>query len=79
MTGGDWIRPPVQGEKHVKCTDFTLAVTTGTGSSDICRRTTNPFAKNAKIGAEMTSSADWNGTASDLVVVVWVLLKVTGI
>ena len=79
MTGGDWIRPLVQGEKHAKCTYSTLAVTTGMGSSNIYRRTATPFAKNAKIGAEMTSSADWNGTASDLVVVVWVLLKVTGI
>ena len=68
--------PTIDG---TECTDPTLTVTTGTGSSDICRRTTNPFAKDAKIGAEMTSSADWNGTASDLVVVVWVLLKVTGI
>ena len=63
----------------VECADPTLTVTTGTGSSDTCRRATNAFAKNAKIGAEMTSSANWNGTTSDLVVIVWVLLKVAGI
>ena len=59
--------------------DPTLSVTTGTSGSDTCNRGTVTFAKNASIGAEITTSAGWDGTSSDLLVVVWVILAITGI
>ncbi len=60
------------------CTDPSAAVTTAVAESDTCRRGTNPFAAEAVIGAQLTT-ASWNGTTSDLVVIVWVLLKISGI
>lgn len=60
------------------CTDPSAAITTEVVQSDTCRRGTNPFAAEAAIGANITT-ASWNGTTSDLVVIVWVLLKVSGI
>ena len=58
--------------------DPILAITTLAYGSDTCRRGTAPFAKNAVIGAKITT-ASWNGTSSDLVVTVWVLLTIEGI
>jgi hypothetical protein len=58
--------------------DPALAITTETATSDTCRRSTNPFAANAVIGAKITTSG-WNGTSSDLNVVVWVLQRISGI
>ena len=51
----------------------TLAV-----GSALCKRGTNTFAKNAEIGCKLTTSSGWNGTSQDLVVIVWVLLKIVG-
>jgi hypothetical protein len=62
----------------VACTDPSAAITTLLVASDTCPRGTNPFAKNAVIGANLTT-ASWNGTTADLVVIVWVLLKIAGI
>ncbi len=56
-----------------------VTMTTLTYGSDSAKRSTLPFAKNAVIGAKITTSADWNGTGADLVVTVWVLLKISGI
>jgi hypothetical protein len=61
------------------CTDPSAAVTTAVKESDTCKRGTNPFAAEAVIGAKITTSADWNGTTSDLQVTVWVLLNISGI
>lgn len=59
--------------------DPTLSITTETAKSDTCGRGKAKFAKNAVIGAEITSNAAWDGTSSDLCVTVWVLLKIMGI
>ena len=61
------------------CTDPSAAITTETEKSDSCKRGSNPFAAEAVIGAKITTSADWNGTTSDLQVTVWVLLNISGI
>ena len=62
----------------VATTDPSVVITTQTALSDKCNRGTNAFAKNAVIGASYTTTG-WNGTASDLQVIVWVLLKVAAI
>ena len=62
----------------VAASDPTIAMTTLAVGSDTCRRATNPFAANAVIGASITTSG-WNGTSSDLNVIVWVLLTISGI
>lgn len=59
--------------------DPTLSITTGTGGSDSCNRGKVPFAKGDVIGAEITTSATWDGTSNDLLVVVWVVLALSGI
>lgn len=38
-----------------------------------------PFAAGDNIGAEITTDGSWDGTSSDLVVTVWVLLYLEGI
>ncbi len=60
-------------------TDPALAITTDTAKSDTCRRGSVPFAKDAVIGATITTSAGWNAETMDLVVIVWVLLNISGI
>ena len=61
------------------CTDPSAAIaTTEVAASDICDRGTNHFAKNALIGADLTT-AGWDGTTADLQAVVWVLLNIAGI
>lgn len=70
------IGPTIGG---TECSNPTLTVTTGTTGSDTCNRGTNAFAANAVIGAEITTGGTWDGTSSDLVVIVWVILKVSGI
>ena len=62
-----------------EASDPTLSITTGVTGSDTCNRGKVPFAKNAIIGAEITSGGTWDGTSSDLVVIVWVVLAITGI
>jgi len=59
--------------------DPTLSITTGTGGSDSCNRGKVPFAKGAVIGAEITTDGTWDGTSSDLLAVVWVVLAISGI
>ena len=70
------IGPTVDGTEE---TGPTLSVTTGVTGSDSCNRGTATFAKGAVIGAEITTSATWDGTSSDLLVVVWVVLAISGI
>lgn len=70
------VGPTIAG---TEASDPTLSITTETEKSDTCQRYSNVFAKDAVIGAEITSSATWDGTTADLVVTVWVLLRVTGI
>lgn len=70
------VNPNIEG---TAVADPASAITTLAYGSDTCRRGTNVFAKNALIGCKITTSADWNGTTSDLQVIVWVLLKIAGI
>ena len=42
-------------------------------------RGTIPVAAGDEIGAEITTGGTWDGTSSDLCVVVWVLLNLEGI
>jgi hypothetical protein len=44
-----------------------------------CQRSKNGFAKNAVIGCKITTGGTWNGTTRDLQVIVWVLMKITGV
>jgi hypothetical protein len=60
-------------------TDPAISITTLAYGSDTCKRGTNAFAANARIGCKITTSATWDGTSSDLQVIVWVLLNVSGI
>ncbi len=70
------IGPTVDGTEKA---DPTLSITTQTDKSDSARRGTTKFAKNAVIGAEITTGATWDATTADLVVVVWVLLRIEGV
>ena len=63
----------------VVTTDPSLAVTTAVVGKDMCQRATNHFAANAVIGAKITTTAGWTAETMDLLVQVWVLLKITGI
>jgi hypothetical protein len=74
-TGTLTIVPTIAG---TAASDPSVAITTAAVGSDTCRRGTNNFAANAVIGAKITTSG-WNGTSSDLNVIVWVLLKISGI
>jgi len=70
------IGPTIAG---VEATDPSVTMGTSTDKSDTCPRGTNAFAANAVIGAEITTSAGWDGTSEDLVVTVWVVLKIDSI
>lgn len=70
------IGPTVDGTES---SDPTLSVTTAASGSDTATRGTAAFAAGAVIGAEITTDGSWNGTSSDLVVTVWVLMEVTGV
>lgn len=59
--------------------DPTLSITTETEKSDTALRETAAFDADDVIGAEITTDGSWNGTSSDLVVTVWVMLEVTGV
>lgn len=63
----------------VAATDPAVTVTTAATGSDKCKRDRNPFGANAVIGAKVTTDGTWNGTASDLLAQVWVIVKVAGI
>lgn len=69
------IGPTIGG---TEVSDPTLSITTGTTGSDTCNRGKATFAKNAIIGAEITTSGAWDGT-DDLSVIVWVILAISGI
>lgn len=60
-------------------TDPSCAVTTAVVGSDFCKRSTNYFAKHAVIGAKITTTGTWTAETMDLVVQVWVAVKIAGI
>jgi hypothetical protein len=70
------INPNIAG---TAITDPALVISTLAYGTDTCPRGKNSFAKNAQIGCKITTTATWDGTSSDLQVIVWVLLNVSGI
>jgi hypothetical protein len=70
------IGPTVNGTEK---TDLTVTVTTAASGYKTVPRGAIPFSAGATIGAQITTNSSWNGTSSDLVVTVWVLLTVEGI
>lgn len=70
------IGPTVNGTEQ---SDPTLSVTTGTSGRDTALRGAASFAAGDRIGAEITTSAGWDGTASDLLVIVWAMMELSGI
>ena len=60
-------------------TDPSLAITTAVVGADFCPRTTNYFAANSVIGADLTTTATWTAETMDLLVQVWVLVKIDSI
>ena len=59
--------------------DPTLTVTTGTNGYDLASRGAATFSAGDRIGAEITTNSGWDATSSDLGVVVWVLVEVSGV
>lgn len=59
--------------------DTTLTVGTSAGTYKRVPRGSARFTAGAKIGSEITTNSSWDGTSSDLVVTVWVLLEMEGI
>lgn len=59
----------------------TLTQTVGTAASGrgTVMRGTVPFVAGNEIGAEITTDGSWDGTSSDLCVVVWCLLYLDGV
>ena len=66
----------IGGTEHA---DTLLSFTTEANLSRVVPRSKAKFAAGAEIGAEITTDASWNGTASDLAVIVWVLIELEGI
>lgn len=75
-TGTLTVGPTVGGTEQ---SDPTLSITTGTDGYDTALRGLATFSAGDIVGAEVTSSADWDGTASELVVIVWVIFELSGI
>ena len=59
--------------------DPSLAVTTAVVGKDFCERYTNYFDANSVIGADLTTTADWTAETMDLLVQVWIVVKIAGI
>lgn len=59
--------------------DAEVALTTGTDGYQRVARGKATFKAGQSVGALLTTTADWDGTTSDLVAVVWVLLHLEGI
>lgn len=57
----------------------TVTLTTGTAVTKALPRGTMPFVAGDKLGAEITTSATWDGTTADLAVVLYVALAVEGV
>lgn len=59
--------------------DTTVTLTTGKTSRKVLARGQAKFAAGARLGAQITSSADWDGTGLDLCATLWVLLYLDGV
>lgn len=75
-TGAFTIGPTVGGTEK---TALQQNVGTNANGRATVARGTIPFAAGAEIGAEITTNGSWDGTSSDLAVVVWVLLYLEGL
>lgn len=75
-TGTFTIGPTIGGTEQANLTQTVGTAASGRGS---VLRGTYPFAAGAEIGAEITTGGTWDGTTSDLCVVVWALLYIEGI
>lgn len=75
-TGTLTIGPTIAGTEQ---SDPTLSVTTGTSGRDTALRGLTTVAAGDLLGAEITTSAGWDGTTADLLVTVWVIFEVTGV
>jgi len=70
------IGPTVGGTEK---TSLTQTVGTAASGRGRCARDTIKFVAGDEIGAEITTNGSWDGTSSDLCVVVWALLYLDGI
>jgi hypothetical protein len=70
------IGPTIAGTER---SGLTQTVGTAASGRATAARGSHQFAAGAEIGAEITTDGSWDGTSSDLGVVVWVLLNVSGI
>lgn len=59
--------------------DTTIAITTSQRGKKLIARGKCPIAAGQYVGAEITTDGSWNGTASDLLVTVYVLFYMEGI
>lgn len=59
--------------------DTTQTVTTAASGYGRVPRAAARFVAGDLIGCEITTDGSWNGTSSDLIVTVWVLLRLEGI
>lgn len=75
-TGSMTVGPTIGGTEK---TDPTLSITTETTKYDRAPRGTTAFVAGDILGAEITTSADWDGTSADLVVTVGVVFDLQGI
>lgn len=74
--GSFTIGPTVAGTEKASLTQTVGTAASGRGT---VVRGTVPFAAGDEIGAEITTNGSWDGTSSDLCVVVWVLLYIDGV
>lgn len=75
-TGTFTIGPTVGGTEK---TSLTQTVGTAASGRGTVVRGTVPFAAGDEIGAEITTGGTWDGTSSDLAVVVWCLMYLDGV
>ena len=62
------------------CTEPAAVISTSAvEASATSKRGTNLFAKDALIGAKITTAGTWDGVTADLTATVWVLLNIAGI
>lgn len=59
--------------------DTTVTITTQLGGYKRVPRGAARFVAGDRIGAEITTSAAWNGTSADLLAIVWVLVQLEGV
>lgn len=67
------VGPTVNGTEQA---DPTLSITTEASKSDTAVRGAAAFAAGDLIGCEITTDGSWNGTSSDLIVVVYVMYEI---